>query len=357
MLTAVSIIALLAAIAIALTVKLPKVPAASGGSVMALAIFTQGVMVHFAGKGSPGVRVFAALTLVLWLLHGAAYLSALRFGRFRESYWNDPIGRFAIGTWVAGTSSALTAAHVNFAELHPVLLVLSIGNAGFLIFYLFAAALAAGQIAAERLHGRLHGAILLTTVSVQSVSLLLHEVFGAREYMIYRVLVLLGVMFYIAGMALLALRYSRKGWKLTEDWLDTNCIMYGAAAITGAAALQSYVFPSGLLLGIWVFALLMLLLVEGAELVRAALRIRRSGWAKGIGVYAPVQWTRLFTLGMFYFFTSQGERIFPKGDGAAAGVLHELRGWVLNGGAWGIAALLAVEVGLWVSRMAKSKNS
>jgi len=186
------------------------------------------------------------------------------------------------------------------------------------------------------------------------VALLLHELFGAKEYMIYRVLILLGILFYAAGFALLVLRYRRPDWSLTEDWPETNCILYGAVAITGAAALKSSVFPGGVLLGIWVFALLLLLLVEGMEVVRAVRRIRKYGWGRGVGVYAPAQWSRLFTLGMFYFFTQQGERIFP---GEAGSFLRELRQWILDGGAWVIAVLLAAEIVLWVMRLGRHKSS
>ncbi|NGZ76481.1 hypothetical protein [Saccharibacillus alkalitolerans] len=354
MITAASAAVLLLVAVLALTVRMPAVPTAGGAAVMAFAIFTQGVIVHFAGKGSAWAAAFAAFTLLLWLCLLAAYLGSVRDESFKARHWDDPVGRFAIGTWIAGTSSALTAAHVNFPQLHPVLVPLGILNAGLLIFYLFGASLAAGEIAARGLHGKLHGVILLTTVALQSVSLLLHELFGAKEYMIYRVLILLGILFYAAGLALLVVRYRRRDWNLADDWPETNCILYGAVAITGAAALKSSVFPDGALLGIWVFALLMLLAVEGTEVVRAVFRIRKYGWSRGIGVYAPAQWSRLFTLGMFYFFTQQAERLFPKN---ADSMLHVLREWTLYGGAWIVSFLLAAEILLWMLRVSRRTSS
>ncbi|OWA35846.1 hypothetical protein B9G55_08115 [Saccharibacillus sp. O16] len=346
--------ALLLAVLLPLTVRMPAVKTASGASVMAFAIVTQGVVVHFAGKGSTAAAVFSAFSLLLWLFLLAAYLGSLRDGSFKERHWDDPVGRLAIGTWVAGTSSALTAAHLNFPQLHPALIVLGILNAGLLIFYLFAASLSAGEIAGRKLQDKLHGVILLTTVALQSVALLLHELFGAKEYLVYRVLILLGIFFYIMGFVLLLLRYRRRDWSLVDDWPETNCILYGAAAITGAAALKSSVFPNGVLLGIWIFALLLLLLVEGMEIVRAVLRVRQLGWGKAIGVYAPAQWSRLFTLGMFYFFTQQGERIFPQEGGS---ILRELREWILNGGAWIIMALLLWEIGLVWGRVQRKESA
>lgn len=341
-------IGLLLACVLAWTVRLPEIPTASAASVMACAIFTQGVVVHFAGKGSIGAQIAAGLTLLLWLGLLAAYLGSMRDRSFRSRHWDEPVGRFAIGTWVAGTSSTLTAAHVNFPELHPVLVPLGILNAGLLIFYLFAASLAAGEIAGQWRNLKLHGVILLTAVAIQSVSLMLHELFGATEYMVYRVLVLLGILFYLAAAALLVLRYARKDWTLADDWPETNCILYGAVAITGAAALKSSVFPDGVLLGIWIFALLLLLLVESAEIVRGVLRVRQYGWAEGIGVYAPAQWSRLFTLGMFYFFTQQGGRFFPENAQHGLSVLRE---WILVGGAWMLSVLFFAEVVLWACRL------
>lgn len=347
MLTAAFLIALLLAAVLAWFVRMPAVSTASGAAVMAFAIFTQGVMVHFAGKGSTGTQLFAGLTLLLWLILLAAYLGSVRDLSFKKRHWDDPVGRFAIGTWVAGTSSALTAAHVNVPELHVVLVILGILNAGLLIFYLFAASLAAGEIAGQWKNLKLHGVILLPVVAIQSVALMLHELFGAKEYMIYRVLVLLGILFYLAAAALLVLRYRRKDWNLADDWPETNCTLYGSVAITGAAALKSSVFPDSVLLGIWIFALLLLLFVEGLEIVRGTMRVRRYGWAEGIGVYVPAQWSRLFTLGMFYFFTQQGGRFFPE---YADSVFNVLRGWILFGGAWIIIFFLISEIILWSLR-------
>lgn len=345
MFVAAAIVLLLLAALCAKFLRMPAVPTADGAAVMAFAIFTQGVLVHFTGKGSAWTVGFAVFTLLLWLFLLACYLGSVMDGSFKSRHWDDPVGRFAVGTWVAGTGAALTAAHMNIPQLHPVLVALGILNAGLLIFYLFGASLAAGEIAGLRLVGKLHGVILLTTVALQSVCLMLHELFGAKEYMVYRVLILLGILFYIAGAALLFLRYRRRDWNLADDWPESNCIVYGAVAITGAAALKSSVFPAGVLIGIWVFALLLLLWVEGMEIVRAVLRVRRYGLRKGLGAYAPAQWSRLFTLGMFYFFSREAEKLFDDHAPQMLNVLHE---WTVYGGAWIIVFIFTAQLLVWM---------
>ncbi len=347
MFVAAAIVLLLLAALCAKFLRMPAVPTADGAAVMAFAIFTQGVLVHFTGKGSVWTVGFAVFTLLLWLFLLACYLGSVMDGSFKSRHWDDPVGRFAIGTWVAGTGAALTAAHINIPQLHPVLVALGILDAGLLIFYLFGASLAAGEIAGLRLVGKLHGVILLTTVALQSVCLMLHELFGAKEYMVYRVLILLGILFYIAGAALLFLRYRRRDWNLADDWPESNCIVYGAVAITGAAALKSSVFPAGVLIGIWVFALLLLLWVEGMEIVRAVLRVRRYGLRKGLGAYAPAQWSRLFTLGMFYFFSREAEKLFDDHAPQMLNVLHE---WTVYGGAWIIVFIFTAQLLVWMLR-------
>ena len=344
----VAITLLLLAALCAKFVRMPAVPTADGAAVMAFAIFTQGALVHFAGKGSAWTIGFAVFTLLLWLFLLTCYLRSVLDGSFKSRHWDDPVGRFAIGTWVAGTGAALTAAHLNIPQLHPVLVALGILNVGLLIFYLFGASLAAGEIAGLRLTDKLHGVILLTTVALQSVCLMLHELFGAKEYMVYRVLILLGILFYLAGAALLFLRYSRRDWNLADDWPESNCILYGAVAITGAAALKSSVFPAGVLIGIWMFALLVLLLVEGTEIVRAFLRALRYGLRKGLGAYAPAQWSRLFTLGMFYFFGREAAKVFDDHAPEWMNVLHE---WTLYAGAWMIVFLFVAQLLVWIAHL------
>ncbi|MCQ4087869.1 hypothetical protein [Saccharibacillus sp. JS10] len=344
MLVILAILLLLIAIACAKWVRLPAVPTADGAAVMAFAIFTQGVFVHFAGKGSEWIKIFTVITLLLGLFMLSAYLRSIFDGSFKSQHWDDPIGRFAIGTWVAGIGAAVTTAHLNFPELHPFLVALGMLNVGLLLFYLFSVSLAAGEIAGLGRFKKLHGIILLTTVALQSVCLMLHELFGATEYMMYRVLILLGILFYIAGTTLLILRYRRYAWDLADDWQESNGILYGAVAITGAAALKSSVFPNFVLLGIWTLALLLLLIIEGMEVKRAVVRIRRYGYAKGLGVYTPSQWSRLFTLGMFYFFSREAGKLFGKDTPRFFSVLHE---WIVFGGAWILIFLFIAHLLVW----------
>ena len=83
--------------------------------------------------------------------------------------------------------------------------------------------------------------------------------------------------------------------------------------------------------------------VESLEMVRAATRVQKLGWKKGIFTYHISQWSRNFTFGMFYAFTMTMHdnpyylnRFYP---------FHEefLHVW-----AWIVCLFLLAEIGLWV---------
>jgi hypothetical protein len=264
-------------------------------------------------------------------------------GSFKEKHLRQPIGRFAIGTWAAGTSTLIVVEIKNFGGFQSVAWLFVTLNAALWVFYLYCSYRSTVEVTGRRLFDRVHGVVLLSAVSTQAMVLMISAVFQGLEAVsaINKILVVLGIVFYIAAAGLVGYRYLSSRWNLSQDWNNTNCMLHGAASISGAAALQAHVFSNGGILSIWIYALVLVLLVEGIEIGRACDRIRRYGWSRGIWKYDVSQWTRIFTLGMFYFFTMKSQTVFRQ---MHAPWLSHLRTWVVVSGVWVIVVLLIAEL-------------
>ena len=112
-------------------------------------------------------------------------------------------------------------------------------------------------------------------------------------------------------------------------------------SITGLASVGSGVVPPNLILLVWLWAITWFVIVEFVEIARAMKRTRLYGFAEGLLIYDPTQWSRNFTFGMLYAFTLN----FDLAGSAAAGsfllLLHEA---ILRYFAWIVLVLLLVEI-------------
>ncbi|MCS0653077.1 hypothetical protein NX019_07390 [Cytobacillus firmus] len=80
---------------------------AAMAAVMAFGIVTQGVLLNYFGMpfflGSLG-KILSIADLALWLAFLVSIGITISKGEFKELHYVNPINRFGIGTWVAGTS-------------------------------------------------------------------------------------------------------------------------------------------------------------------------------------------------------------------------------------------------------------
>jgi len=61
---------------------------------------------------------------------------------------------------------------------------------------------------------------------------------------------------------------------------------------------------SPVILGIvWILVMIAFSIVEGIEIARSILRIKRYGWKEGLWIYHTSQWARNFTFGMLLAFS------------------------------------------------------
>ncbi|WP_046214032.1 TDT family transporter [Paenibacillus wulumuqiensis] len=330
-------------------------PTAAGSIVMALGIFIQGVWQHMSGLGPTSLitRLLVIGTAIIWLYLLVSYIASIRRSSFYRDHLGDPVQRFGVGTWVAGTSTLLNNLFASFTWgwAQETIHILAVLNVGLWLFLLYFICLGWYQIVLQKQYERVHGILMLSAVSTQSIVLLFHQVFnnGYVAFWLNQAMIILGFVFYLMSASLILYRYSRKPERLVPDWTDTNCTLYGALAITGAAVQATHAWSDTTIIALWWITLLILIAVECTEALRAIRRIRQKGWRHGIGVYNTAQWTRLFTLGMFYFFTMRIEQLFTEHTGSALALgIHR---WVLSGGAWVISILLIVELVLWIQAL------
>lgn len=335
--------------------NMPVAPTAAGSIVMALGIFIQGVWQNISGYSPESIwtRGLVIITACIWVYLLINYISSLRNGYFVQEHWTDPVMRFAMGTWVAGTSTLLITIYTSFhiGWIQGSIRLIAILNIGLWLLVLYAMCLGWYQILRQSQIKRVHGTILLSTVSTQSIVLMSSQIYTA-EYIaswLNQIIIILGLIFYLFSVGLIVHRYWHDRHRIVQDWTDTNCILYGALAITGVAVHASHVWSTMALIVLWWITFMILLVVELIELIRAGQRIIKKGWRYGIGIYNTVQWTRVFTLGMFYLFTmrlSLLDHPYVKLKWVI-GIHHS----ILNSGAWIISLLLVIEVIFWVRAM------
>ena len=327
--------------------KMPS-PTGSGAIVMAIGIFINGALVHFPLLNTGYARSLAMLLFILLLFIVASYVRDAVQGRAFTIHFAHPVTSFAVGTWIAGTSVCGVTLCQRLPEWRPLVQVLVIGNIGLWLYFVSRMVRNFIQLFATGFWRNVHGVLLLSTVSTQSLVVVWKAAFGASwgYQLIAPWVIALGVLFYCVSFYLIVRRYvgEGRGFDLDKGWFNTNCIIHGAMSITGLASVVSGVVPTHLTLLLWLWVIFWFVVVEVVELARAGQRLRRYGLAEGLLVYDPTQWSRNFTFGMLYAFTLN----FDLGSNVAAdSFLRLLHQAILHSFAWVVLALLLVEISIF----------
>lgn len=324
----------------------------AGAIVMACGIFINGAIVRFPFLDRRLAVGLSLILLALWALIACEYLRSLLDGTLVERHLSDPVGVFAVGTWVAGTSMCgLTLAHrlPDWLPFVRVLLGLNILLWGFYLVQAFK-----NFVVLLRAKGwrTVHGVLLLSTVSTQSIVILSVTVWGNASLLGNgaRIVIALGAVLYVAALTMIGFRYlsDLRSVDISRDWTSTNCIIHGAMSITGLACCVTDVVPVRLVLVIWLWVLLWFVIVEVIEVLRTIARTRRMGIIRAVWVYSPTQWARNFTFGMLYAFTLNFH-LESTLTGGSLTLLESIRSAVLLCGAWVVLALLVYETLLALS--------
>ncbi|HMM53643.1 MAG TPA: hypothetical protein PKC23_01355 [Candidatus Desulfobacillus sp.] len=343
-------IALLAAIAWLARRALFRIgpsPVASGAIVMAAGIFGLASLDRIPLLPAAFLTTFALALLLLWAFIAASYFSIWRQGRL-PGLVAAPNDGFAVGTWVAGTAVMARLLLIGVPEWRAAVVVLALLACALWLWYLAIVLRGFRAVLASPARLRVTGRILLSTVSTQSLVLLAWDLWPDADWLRVpaTLLLVLGYLFYGAGLLLVVQRYLREtGWTLSEDWDNTNCILHGAMSITGLAVAATDLLPAWVGLATWLYVLAMLVLVEAVEIARMARRARLHGLRKGVFTYHVSQWSRNFTFGMFYAFTLVMAGAYAQSPLVAA--LEPLLAPLIAGGPCVVLFFLLLEAGLW----------
>lgn len=320
-------------------------PTGSGAIVMGIGIFINGAIIHFSSLNNEIARPLSLVLFVLFLFIAGSYVMDAVKGRFFKIHFANPLGSFAVGTWIAGTSVCGIALCQRLPDWKPLVQILAIGNIGLWLFFVTRAVRNFFQFFVTESWQKVHGVLLLSTVSTQSLVIVWKTSFAVSSC--YRLLapwmIMLGVLFYIVSFFLIVKRYALEGSDIDLDkcWFNTNCIIHGAMSITGLASAVSGVVSADIILLIWLWVIFWFVIVEIIEIARAVKRTRLYGFRDALLCYDPSQWSRNFTFGMLYAFTLNFDLTKIV---AADSFLQSLHSAVLSYFAWVVLLILLIEV-------------
>lgn len=277
--------------------------------IMAIGIFLLGA-VEAISLIQPQVEYYFVIgLLILWcIVYGLLSIQSLNLYFIKRILVNK-ITSFLIGTWIAGVSVLCHVLLKYFPDwLYLIRLIASI-NVVLAFPFLIVCMRNILQLYKNRESKYVHGVLLLSTVGIQSIVLLWNAVFFIWPVWLSKLIVIIGLLFYVLGLILIMKRYLQKDrWSLIYHWENTNCIIHGALSITGFAIVVTKSFSAPFTISLWIITFCMLLLIEGIEVVRAVKRVNTLGFREGLCTYHTSQWARNFTFGMFYVFTNVLEK-------------------------------------------------
>ena len=314
-------------------------PVPSGSIVMAGGIFVIGALGQL---GLPPIvgRLVTLELLVVWGYLALSYARSGLGGGLSGSI-AQPMGAFGVGTWIAGSAVLGRAILQVLPEWRPVGIALWVVSVALWLWYLRLLPAALGAATNPSGGYRANGAVLLSTVATQSLVVAGTALLpGGIPQTLSVALILLGYLFYVAGLVPILRRYlARSDWTLADDWENANCIVHGAMSITGLAIVASGALPLSWAVVTWTWVVATFVVVEALELARAFVRVRAYGWGDGLLVYHPTQWARNFTYGMLYAFTLQ-LHASPAPDSWATSSQNA----ILNYGKYVVLAALLIEL-------------
>src|SRR5699024_6972281 len=212
-------------------------------------------------------------TVMVASIFTMVFLTYIRPKIFKQ-FQNEPTRLFALVTWVAVLSVFLLVLQKHNLLIQPFIPGLAFMNVmliiGLIGFYTYAF-----KQLLKRPRPKVDGIILLSTVSLQSIVIMLFHLFGSTFKGIFIPLICLGLICYIIGSTLIGRSYLKKGWTFADDWANTNCIIHGALSITGLAVVLTESFSHSFIFTLFIITTLLLCLVECLEILRLFKRIKR----------------------------------------------------------------------------------
>ncbi|WNB92135.1 hypothetical protein [Bacillus sp. NEB1478] len=327
-----------------ITLKKIHVKTSSMAAVMSLGIMIQGVLLNYFGKPfflSVFGKLLSIINLALWLAFILSFFMVYAGGKFKELHYSDRINRFGIGTWIAGTSISTILIYKQFNHLSFIPQIITYVDIGMWVVYMCFCLYTFIEIFRTKLFSKVHGILLLTTVSTQSIVLVSNTVFDTFPSQLNILFLIIGFCFYFIGILFILYRYCKNSWSIEFDWNNTNCILHGALSISGIACIITDLVNDNIIECLWLSALIIFLFVESIEIYRLIKRIQKYGLKRGLFIYDVTQWARIFTFAMFYTFTSSIKTHLE--------VIVFLKKEIVHFGIWFVISLLFIELLLCLS--------
>src|SRR5690606_4437934 len=163
-----------------------------------------------------------------------------------DQHFASPVGRFAVGTWVAATAVLARMILLGIPEWRPVAGLLGVLAAALWIGFFALVVQSISAVATRSTAAPVPGVILLSTVSTQALSLAIMDLFPTQPHMqgVAVGLIVVGLLLYCACVAVVVRSHLvSASWTLKDDWNNTNCMLHGAMSITGLALVVSGAVP------------------------------------------------------------------------------------------------------------------
>jgi hypothetical protein len=238
-----------------------------------------------------------------------------------------------MGTWIAATNIICILIHEEFSKWSMAAIIIGYWNL-FLWLVFIGLSLRTISMFFSQPVEKVHGVILLTTVSTQSI-VVMNSQLNLLNIVFNKFFIVMGILFYFFCLYLIVKRYLKVKWMIETDWKNTNCIIHGALSITGVACSFTHSFSSMVSI-LWFVVCFLFILIESIEVIRLIKRVNKFGFQMAFMIYDTSQWSRIFTFGMFYTFT-----IFIK---PTSTIVMDIKQMIINVGVWGIFVLLLFQM-------------
>lgn len=161
-------------------------------------------------------KILCMINLALWFTFIFSFFIASLDGKFKNIHYSNVINRFGIGTWVAGTSICGILFYKQFPNWGFISIIIAFINIVLWLIYIGISIKTFIEITRTKSFQNIHGILLLTTVSTQSIVLLLNTISEEFPDIINIFLLFLGFGFYLVCVFFILFRYIKNTWSIEE---------------------------------------------------------------------------------------------------------------------------------------------
>lgn len=292
----ISIIVLAALFSLALAKRNIQLHTGFMAMVMTLGILNFGVL-ELPQNHSIFNELLFYVTFLLWGTFWFHILVCVWKKTFIQKHTAQSTNRFTIGTWVAGNSIMTVLNHHMFDSHHGWVVFMGAMNLGLWMAFIVMSIVTLGKGITEWRATSLHGNLFLTTVSSQSIAIMLLTIFPQTPTLLIITIIVIGLIFYAISFLFVTTHFS------FTNWNATNCIFHGALSISGVTLVLSGLWPMADLVTLWLITLIVFIIIETIEIMVLVKKLSSENPIQVLFSSNISHWSRLFTFCMFFTFT------------------------------------------------------